>query len=553
MKKRIYYVKDYSIEEIVEKHKEIHNRRPIILNDEQVGVIEGLFPVIYDNKISKRRERTVSESVLYNKYTYLLHSIISKCLGTKDYSIHINASNLKQILGAVYVDMLKTLEELRIIELSDYYKRGEYSRKLWLSIYFDYGYNEIFVNNIRSYIDKEEKVLKQYFEKKNEEHKSQIGTFLFKNYTESLKLLSLSHPKEAIHYADNRIYQSALAQRYYERIIEKYQQHNFSITSIDHNNRIYNILTSTPRELKNFLNIKYSIDIRNSHPLLFNYYIMDDYGIKSSILHQLNAINKDALPIRSVGKCLHKQLKDSGINKENLKHIPLDILEYIYKTSKGVFWDDFKEQFKYLSRQDVKITLFREVFYTKSLTKRGKRFGQLFKKHYPSVNKTISEFIRKDKSKTKLPNTLMSFESKLFQTILEKLYKKKFKVLSIHDAIVVLDIPQNEDCTPELVTSVIKEVYEKYSLYPSISKDEYLSTFGCNIVEETENNGLLIKEFVDKLNQRSDDPLDAEREMIEEMLLSVQQGDAEFVVENGNVVFHPLEMKNFWKIFETLK
>lgn len=553
MKRRIYYIKDFTIEEIVEKHKEIHNRIPIKLNDEQIEVIKELFPIINENKINKRKERTISENVLYNKYTYLLHSIISKCLGTKDYSIHINASILKQVLGAVYVDMLKTLEELKIIELSDYYKIGEYSRKLWLAKHFEYGYNEIYVNNIRDYLDKEEKVLRQYIEKKNEEHKNQIGTFLFKNYTESLKLLSLSHPEEAIHYAENRIYQSALAQRYYERIIEKYQQHNFRITSIDHNNRIYSILTSTPRELKNFLNIAYTIDIKNSHPLLFNKYIMDHYGIDSSILNHLITINKDTLPIRYVGKYLHKILKDSGINKEEIIHIPLDILEYIYKTSKGVFWDDFKSQFKYLSRQDVKITLFREVFYTKSLTKRGKRFGQLFKKHYPSVNKIITEFIRKDKSKTKLPNTLMSFESKLFQTILEKLYKGKFKVLSIHDAVIVLNVPQNQNCTPELVTSVIEEVYKEYSLYPSISKDEYSPTFGCNIVEENKNNGLLIKGFMDTFNQRFNDPFDAEREMIEEMLLSVQQGNAEFVVENGNVVFHPLQMRNFWKIFETLK
>ena len=39
---------------------------------------------------------------------------------------------------------------------------------------------------------------------------------------------------------------------------------------------------------------------------------------------------------------------------------------------------------------------------------------------------------------------MMKIESELFGKILVELYAKKFKVISIHDAIVVLDVKQNE-------------------------------------------------------------------------------------------------------------
>jgi len=36
-------------------------------------------------------------------------------------------------------------------------------------------------------------------------------------------------------------------------------------------------------------------------------------------------------------------LVNSGIEKEKIANIPNDILEYIYNTSKGIFWDGFTE------------------------------------------------------------------------------------------------------------------------------------------------------------------------------------------------------------------
>ena len=49
------------------------------------------------------------------------------------------------------------------------------------------------------------------------------------------------------------------------------------------------------------------------------------------------------------------------------------------------------DEFKRLLRSDIKVTLFREVFYSKTLTTKGKDFAKSFKKKYPSVYKLVKE------------------------------------------------------------------------------------------------------------------------------------------------------------------
>ena len=56
-----------------------------------------------------------------------------------------------------------------------------------------------------------------------------------------------------------------------------------------------NTLQSYKRDLKQFTNIDYSIDCKNSHPLLFNYFIFSNKDISielsyliSSILYKIN-------------------------------------------------------------------------------------------------------------------------------------------------------------------------------------------------------------------------------------------------------------------------
>ena len=251
------------------------------------------------------------------------------------------------------------------------------------------------------------------------------------------------------------------------------------ITSIDDNKRIYSIATSTPRLLKPFLNIKYSLDVHNSHPLLFNSILMSYYNIPTSLMDKIYPIYEKIytsnVESHNVRPFLRKTLITNNIEEENIKSIPIDVLYYMYLTSMGLFWDVTipKEMVdeKNLLRSDIKVLMFREVFYSKKLTARGKEYAKIFAKEFPNVYTVVLD--SKRENRTKLANDMMKIESELFGKILVELYAKKFKVISIHDAIVVLDVKQNEKCTEEVVKQVMTDVYRKYGLHPDISVDYY--------------------------------------------------------------------------------
>ena len=82
----------------------------------------------------------------------------------------------------------------------------------------------------------------------------------------------------------------------------------------------------------------------------------------------------------NVRRFLRKTLITNNIEEESIKSIPTDVLYYIYLTSMGLFWDVTipKEMVdeKNLLRSDIKVLMFREVFYSKKLTARGKEIRQ---------------------------------------------------------------------------------------------------------------------------------------------------------------------------------
>ena len=310
------------------------------------------------------------------------------------------------------------------------------------------------------YDKKMEQELKKYEKEQLEEIRSEMGNELYDNFIKSLNLLHLTHETEAKDYLNRHKFMSAKSKEYFSYILEEYKKKDFKILSVDRNLRIYSILTQSPRIFKNFTNIKFTCDIHNSHPLLFNKIIIDKYNIDNNILHILyNNINNIDNSLYSVGKELRKLLINNNIQECKIENIPNDIWEYIYKTSKGVFWDDFTDlnEFKRLLRSDIKVTLFREVFYSKTLTTKGKDFAKVFKKKYPSVYKLIKESKKNDR--TFLANQMMRIESDIFRSILTKLYAKKFRVLTIHDAVIVLDVKANTKCNPELVQSINVSAY----------------------------------------------------------------------------------------------
>ena len=365
-----------------------------------------------------------------------------------------------------------------------------------------------------------------------------MGDSLYDNFTKSLRMLKLAHRDEAEDYKKRHHFISLKSKEYFTYILNEYDKGNFNILSIDSNLRIYSILTQSPRIFKNFLNIKFSIDIHNSHPLLFNKLIIERYNINDNILHILyNNLSNIDNSYCSVSKQLCKLLVNNGIQKEKIANIPNDIWEYIYKTSKGIFWDDFTrlDEFKRLLRSDIKVTLFREVFYSKTLTTKGKDFAKSFKKKYPSVYKLVKESKREDR--TFLANQMMRIESDIFRSILTKLYAKRFRVLTIHDAVIVLDVKANNQCTPELIQSIIEKEYLRSGLFPNVSTDYFSTENVAKELQQEEQDMKEINQLIDSFEVIAKDESHPRCQTCRDILKELEDGTSEIYINHATDEF----------------
>lgn len=501
MKQLIYTFKDISIDAIIEKHIELlkNQNQPqrTITNFNEVTCDSSFIAKI--ETVEGANKSFPKKQILYKKYAFFIHRLIQRCKSNKEGNFtRFNSQILQTVFGHVYIDMLKTLETLGIIKVSSSYIPSIQARLIELNSNLPTVSEMKYSSYIEEYSDKMQQELKKYEQIQIQEIKSEMGNSLYDNFTKSLRMLKLAHREEAEDYRDRHHFISLKSKEYFTYILNEYSKGNFNILSVDKNLRTYSILTQSPRIFKNFLNIKFSIDIHNSHPLLFNKLIIERYNINKNILHILyNNLSIIDNSYYSVSKQLCKLLVNNGIQKEKIANIPNDIWEYIYNTSKGIFWDDFTrlDEFKRLLRSDIKVALFHEVFYSKTLTTKGKDFAKVFKKKYPSVYKLVKESKREDR--TFLANQMMRIESNIFRSILTKLYVKRFKVLTIHDAIVVLDVKTNNQCTPELIRLIIEKEYLRIGLFPNVSVDYYSTEHVARELRQEEQDMKEINELID--------------------------------------------------------
>ena len=79
----------------------------------------------------------------------------------------------------------------------------------------------------------------------------------------------------------------------------------------------------------------------------------------------------------------------------------------------------------------------------------------------------------KKESKGNLANKMMAFESKLFASILKRCFERGWCVVSIHDAIEVLNVQENEHLDIDELKDIMMEEYEKVGLFPTVSIDVF--------------------------------------------------------------------------------
>lgn len=532
----LYHIKDLDVNEVFKKFHEV-NFKQVLSEPEQNNDTAILF-YNEDVKRNDTKENPIEKDkdLLIGRIRFIIHILAKRCSSNKYGWTHLNATKLQKTVGKDYKKILKTLEHIGVINIDNGYFEGVKSKAYQLTE--DYigkvGRGLIFHNTIKEYRDTLDELLAEEYIKFYQSL-SDEDRYIYDNYNRILKNLELRYPKEATEYINSRPYMNSYQQKYYEDILDKYIQHDnddFIISKRKENdktNRIYSILSRTPKPFKDFLNIKFSIDIKNSHPLLFNYYIYEEYKFinKDIINYILNTYQYVGSSI-----CINKINKYIA-NYKNAKtdKLPKDVIKYIYSTSKGLFWEDFTELFKSdgLERNDVKVTLFREVFYSKTKTTLHKKFAKAFKKVYPTVHKIINKYKPND-NRTKLSHEMMTLESEIFHKILANLYKKRgCDALSIHDAIVILDTDKTNQYTPDEIEKVMMKVYEGYNLFPTCSIDYYDPNKQMTHIDVNKPH---ISDLLDFRNNL----ISSEDKDNRELLRMINEGEVELSYIDGSIV-----------------
>lgn len=162
-----------------------------------------------------------------------------------------------------------------------------------------------------------------------------------------------------------------------------------------------------------------------------------------------------------------------------------DELEYVYMTSTGQLWDDICSRHPDLERSEVKVEMFKAVFYSHSpVADRWSDYAQDFKSRFPSVYRLIGDWKRErkkdevteymavhhlpiDRGSSSLSIAMMALEADIFTTILKRLYAKRWNAVHIHDCIVVPKDENRNHPTIEAVREIMSEVYREFGLAPT--------------------------------------------------------------------------------------
>jgi len=334
----LYHIKDLDVNEVFRKFHEV-NFKQIISGPEQDDMSVFFYNVDVERNELKEDPIDKYKDLLIGRIRFIIHILAKRCSSNKYGWTHLNATKLQKTVGKDYKKILKTLEHMGVINIDNSYFEGVKSKAYQLTE--DYigkvGRGLIFHNTIKEYRDTLDELLEEEYLKLYQSLSAE-DRYIYDNYNRILKNLKLKYPDEAAQYIENRLYINGYQQKYYENTLDKYIQHDFKdfiINSVDKDKRIYSILSSTPKPFKDFLNIKFSIDIKNSHPLLFNYFIYQEYKfINKDIINYILNTYQYVGSSRYINK-INKYIENHTNAKTD--KLPKDIIKYIYSTSKGEF------------------------------------------------------------------------------------------------------------------------------------------------------------------------------------------------------------------------
>ena len=515
--------------------EEQRDRRPIIENEiaraNAADFVENgwispeeleTMPVLTDadaRVIRKHIRMTQSETRLMEKATYLMDEIIYRSVlyAEDDPQVSLkatmNASLMKDVLGRDYKTILEAFTDLKYVKCDETYSDAE-AKSYYVQCEIEEvdcpreiekkvaAYRQKTKDQLTKVIRDEQvremtKTLKQNDPGATEE----TATKFIKRYVNGLNKIRIADEKglnkEISALMNDTDPEHKEQTRIYYDYINRTLREEKDIYEIDTQGRMYHFLTSLKRELKYYLSISFSLDCKNSHPLLFNYILFYSHHYTprlsyelSCLLHQLyySLYSTDIFIgiYHYDGKYIRKYLINNGIKETFLAGFADDELQYIFETTNGVFWDNICREHPEYERSDIKQKMFAEVFYSNTPSTIYKEYGKVFEKRYPNVYgeivrwKNPKDYIKRyltnndicpEKPTASLSIALMSLESRIFTSVLASLYRKRYHAVHIHDCIVIPETGNKHQPTREEVERIMMKEYAKYGLVPTLKAE----------------------------------------------------------------------------------
>ena len=501
---QLYQFRDFDTEQFISLYlQEIAPRKEI----EDINMYTGdcTFKEINPHTGTKNREKIIA------KCAFLQDTIIRRANSKKDdKSFSISSAVLKAVIGKEYKPMLNVLIQMGYIELGDgnyglekhfYYDCGAYSKLYHMKdvpIHCWYGKDPA----VQKYRLKAASKIAEYQEGVvHTAIDTQYGDSFRKQYLISLNYFHVDDEDSLSRFVEQNGYDKDSSPYYvYYRDIEAKLNDRKDIYSVDRNGRIYHVLCNLSKDVKEYVNIDFSLDCKNSHPLLLNYFVFQSHNIGVSASYNISFFLHDNLLVgkliatpptptlpyiyHNVRNNLRKLLEENNIENDSVAKLTDNELEYIYLTCSGLLWDTINLRHPEFTRKEIKTKFFTEVLYSKTTSTRGKPFAKEFVAEFPTIYRLICRWkqpskhadistyltehhLYSPKEHAALSIAMMNLEAQVFTDILKRLYSKRWNAVNIHDCIVVPQTGKKNHPLKEQVRQIMQDVFASYGLCPT--------------------------------------------------------------------------------------
>ena len=488
----LYQFADFNFDEFLKQFLfEISEHTTEDWSQPQINPDDTLSPcgIIYH----KAKRGVKKPDIIRCKIQYLQHLVIRRAHSKKDLgAFRLSSQILRAVIGDEYKTMLSVLIRMGHLVHGDgrngnsvgeyyYYQVGKYSTIY--SLPKNIRFEKVTTSNARvlKYLQKESEQIQKYRQKVLQPLISnRFGPDFQKQYEISLSKIHIANKQGFQAFVEQRLEEKPEGRLYYEYIREGLEEKQKHIQKIDAAGRIYHILTNAKREVKQYLNIAISADCKNSHPMLFNFFIFRSHGINYEDAYQIS------LAMHSIENASQLRKSLSKLVASNLLDLfKYDELKYIYETSTGQFWDNIVKHFPEYDRAQVKDKMFAEVFYSKTHQVKGYQiFGRKFQKQFPNVMRLIKAWKKEEnrawidaymskrnlsysKPEAALSIAMMNLEARIFGEVLKRIYSKRWRAFHIHDCIIVPQTTSKNQPSRDEVISIMKDVYKVCGLLPT--------------------------------------------------------------------------------------